>query len=95
MGRTFAHTACVCAVLCAGAAWAGANKFIAAGWEFNDARPDTLLARADAMDKTPIDGCVLYLYANGKNGVKIATPLHGPTNAGSVFSENACDYADL
>jgi len=94
-GRTFAHTACVCAVLCAGAAWAGANKFIAAGWEFNDARPDTLLARADAMDKTPIDGCVLYLYANGKNGVKIATPLHGPTNAGSVFGEDAWDYADL
>ena len=27
-GRTFAHTACVCAALCAGAAWAGANKFI-------------------------------------------------------------------
>ena len=27
-GKTFAHTACVCAALCAGAAWAGANKFI-------------------------------------------------------------------
>ena len=75
------------AALAATSAFAGANKFIAAGWEFNDAGPDALLARADAMDETPMDGCVLYLSAIGRDGRKIGRH--------DVVDGPALDYADL
>ena len=78
------------AALAAVSAFAGADKFIAAGWEFTENGPDLLLARADAMDETPMDGCVLNVRVNGKgpNGMKFYGPrdmVNGPT----------LDYADL
>ena len=67
---------------------AGANKFIAAGWEFNENGPDLLLARADVMDETPIDGCVLYVCTKGRNGQKI-------DSKNVINDTNRWDYADL
>ena len=37
------------AILSLNAAFANANKYIAAGWEFNNNRVEDLLARADAQ----------------------------------------------
>ena len=68
-------------------AFAGANKFIAAGWEFNENGPDLLFARADEMDKTPMDGCVLYVCAKGRDGQKI--------DSKNVINSPAWDYADF
>lgn len=49
-------------------AFARANKYVAAGWEFAETDVDGLLKRADAFDKTSLDGCVLYLSATGTDG---------------------------
>ena len=68
-------------------AFANADKFVAAGWEFAGARVESLLARADAMDKTPIDGCVLYLEATGRDGKSITSR--------DIIHQPAWDYADL
>lgn len=76
-----------CVALCASTAWAGANKFIAAGWEFNEADADILLARADAMDETPVDGCILYLEAKGRDGTRITSR--------EIMEQPAWDDADL
>lgn len=75
--------------LCAGTVWAGASRFIASGWEFNDAGVDALLARADDMDQTPIDGCIVYLYAKGRDGSVICT------RTGGIFGDREWDYADI
>ena len=72
----------------AASAFASADKFIAAGHEFNEVGPDRLLERADAMDRTPMDGCVLYVCVRGRNGMKFYSQrdiINGPT----------LDYADL
>ena len=79
--------AVVCTALGAMSAYANANKFIAAGWEFNDNRVEHLLARADAMDETPIDGCILYLYATARNGKTISSR--------DIMQQPAWDYADI
>ena len=75
--------------MCANSASAGANKFIASGWEFSERSVDQLLAVADAMDGTPIDGCVVYLNARGRDGSEICT------RTGGIFGDRAWDYADL
>ena len=75
--------------LCTSVVLAGANKFIAAGWEFNDAGVDTLLERVDEMDKTPIDGCVVYLYAKRRDGGVICT------RTGGIFGDAVWDYAEI
>ena len=49
-------------------AFARANKYVAAGWEFAETDIDGLLKRADAFDKTSLDGCILYLTATGTDG---------------------------
>ena len=61
------------AVLLSAAATAGADKFIAAGWEFAGVGVDELLKRADEYDKTPLDGCIVYLEAKGVDGVHLTS----------------------
>ena len=75
------------AAVAATSCFAGANKYVAAGWEFAGARVDTLLARADAMDKTPLDGCILYLEATGHDGKTITSR--------NIIHQPAWDYACL
>lgn len=87
-GRVYASLLAII-TLCACTAWAGANKFIASGWEFNEAGVDTLLARADDMDQAPIDGCIVYLYAKGRDGSVICT------RTGGIFGDREWDYADI
>ena len=82
-----AVTAALVASLTAISCFAGANKYVAAGWEFAGARVDTLLDRADAMDKTPLDGCVLYLEATGHDGKTITSR--------DIIHQPAWDYACL
>ena len=66
---------------------AEATKFIASGWEFHQADADTLLARADEMDATPIDGCMLPFWAKDKNGGKITSRY--------ILQQPKWDYSDL
>ena len=87
--RTAAISLLACVAMCANSASAGANKFIASGWEFSERSVDQLLAVADAMDGTPIDGCVVYLNARGRDGSEICT------RTGGIFGDRAWDYADL
>ena len=77
----------VCAAFVTMSAFAGANKFIAAGWEFGEARVDMLLSRADAMDQTPVDGCVINLWAKNKAGQTI-------TSRG-IIQQPLWDYSDI
>lgn len=51
-----------------GTASGRADKYVAAGWEFAGAGVDALLQKADAFDKTALDGCVLYVEAKGTDG---------------------------
>ena len=76
------------AILSLNAAFANANKYIAAGWEFNNNRVEDLLARAEAMDETPLDGSVIYLYATGRDGKTIISSR-------DIMHQPAWDYADL
>ena len=87
--RTAAISLLACVAMCANSASAGANKFIAAGWEFNERDVDALLDIADDMDETPVDGCVVYLNAKGRDGKAIET------RTGGIFGETAWDYADV
>lgn len=52
---------------------AQADKFIASGWEFGDATADGLLAKAEALDALPIDGCVLFINRKGTDGAVISS----------------------
>ena len=70
--------------LCASAE---ARKFIASGWEFQYVDVDGLLARADEMDKAPIDGCMLYVQTEGRDGKRIASR--------EIMQSPKWDWADL
>ncbi len=59
----------VCAAVCADAA----NEYIAFGWEFAGVTPEMLLAQADELDKTPIDGIGVTLSAWTKDRRKVTT----------------------
>ena len=76
-------------ILSLNAAFANANKYIAAGWEFNERGVDDLLSIADAMDETPLDGCMIYLNVKGRKGNVIAT------RTGGIFGEEEWNYSDL
>ena len=76
------------AILSLNAAFANANKYIAAGWEFNERGVDDLLSIADAMDETPLDGCMIYLNVKGRKGNVIAT------RTGGIFGEEEWDYSN-
>ena len=66
---------------------AEARKFIASGWEFQYVDVDGLLARADEMDKAPIDGCMLYVQTEGRDGKRIASR--------EIMQSPKWDWADL
>ena len=62
--------------LCAGAlsAWAAKPiECIAFGWEFSGVTPEMLLAQADELDKTPLDGIGVTLTAWTKDHRKVST----------------------
>ena len=67
-------TISVAAALCA-AAWTAdaANEYIAFGWEFAGVTPEMLLAQADELDKTPLDGIGVTLTAWTKDKRKVST----------------------
>ena len=84
MKRSLIALSAAATALCA---LAGADKYIAAGWEFAGAKVETLLARAAELDKTPLDGCVLYLEAKGSDGKTITSR--------NIIHQSAWDYACL
>ncbi len=64
------------AAFCAGAlsAWAAKPvECIAFGWEFSGVTPEMLLAQADELDKTPLDGIGVTLTAWTKDRRKVST----------------------
>ena len=73
--KVFMNQVLVAAAVMCGAlpAFARANKYVAAGWEFAETDIDGLLQRAEAFDKTALDGCVLYLTAKGTDGQNLTT----------------------
>ena len=46
----------------------GNKKIILTGWEFSTLTPEDFLANADALDKTPADGVVIYIQRNPEAG---------------------------
>ena len=46
----------------------GNKKIILTGWEFSTMTPADFLANADALDKTPADGVVIYIQRNPEVG---------------------------
>ncbi len=84
MKRSLIALSSAATALCA---LAGADKYIAAGWEFAGTKVETLLVRAAEIDKTPLDGCVLYLEATGKDGKRITSR--------DIIHQPAWDYACL
>ena len=68
-------------------AFGAADKFVAAGWEFAGKDVDYLLQRADAYDKTPLSGCILYLEAKGRDGLRLTSR--------NIIHQRAWDYAEF
>ena len=68
--RGMVFAAAVCA-----AAWTAeaARECIAFGWEFAGVSPEMLLAQADELDKTPLDGIGVTLTAWTKDRRKVST----------------------
>ena len=66
--------AAVAALVCAAGAFeldplgCGNRKIILTGWEFSTLTPEDFLANADALDKTPADGVVIYIQRNPEAG---------------------------
>ena len=49
-------------------AFGRADKYLAGGWEFAGSGVDALLEKADAFDRTALDGLILYVEAKGTDG---------------------------
>lgn len=85
--RKMKHVMCALALLGVGAVYGVADKFVAAGWEFAGKDVDHVLARADAYDQTALDGCVLYLEAKGKDGLRLTSR--------NIIHQRAWQYDEL
>lgn len=68
-------------------AFATANKYVAGGWEFAGADVETLLARADELDRTPFDGFIVYFEAKGRDGLCLTSR--------NLIHQRAWDYEEV